>query len=223
MLDYQLIPIIVFVVLLIPPIIFAFFRGWKATLVITLVTFALFGIVVGISFAIYDVAIWSVYRDLFIDVPQGLDPDAMSNASKPSAIILVVGVSSPIIYGLTMGLYKPFKKLLARHLEPKTTKIDKNSKTVSRTSNVVSRTSGVLIASVASLFVASTIASAASTVSTKYSKNNGFNKFLSGVGSIYTMGQGHYDEPFMILQDFAKNDLKGPEIQALYSLLALGD
>ena len=221
MFDYQLIPIIIFVVLLVPPILFAFFRGWKATLMISLVTFSIFGIIIGVSFAIYEGTIWPLFKGIFIKVHSSLDPNALSNSAKPTAIILVVGLSSPIVYGLTMCLYQPFKKILVKHLGPKTTNIDENTKKITRTSNIISRTTSIFIATTSSLLVSSTIASAASTVSTKYSKNNGFNKFLSVVGNIYTVGQGEYDESFMVLQDFIRNDLKAKEINALYELLDL--
>ena len=207
MFDYPIIPIIVFITILIPPLVIAFFRGWKASLFIALITLVFIGIEVGVSFAIYD-SLWGIFKSIFIkDLQPGLSPEALKDISKASVIILFIGICMLPTYGLVIGLYFPIRRLLKKHLFPKTNDINQNQKEIERSPHFVSRIAGVGVAGISSLFFASSAAAAASTLFTKNENRSGFNNFTSSIANLYTFGQGKHDRDFAIVLDFAKKEL----------------
>lgn len=207
MYNYPIIPILVFVLMVIPPLVIAFFRGWKASLYISLITLAFVGIEIGIAFAIYD-SLWNLFKGFFVgDLQPGLTQEALRDPSKASVIILFIGICMLPTYGLVMALYFPVRKLLLRHLFPKTNDINSNQKEITRSPHIASRVSGMGIAAISSLFFASSASSAAATLFTNKDNRSGFNDFTSKIANLYTFGQGKYDKNLIIARDFAKTQL----------------
>lgn len=212
MLNYPIIPIFIFVLLMAPVTAIGFFRGWKASLYLALINLSLIGIEIGIALSVYD-HLWDLFKGFYIGGLQpGIPLDSLKEISKPSVVILFIGICMIPSYGITVALYFPIKKIFIRHLFPRTRKVNQNQKEINRNIHWSSRLGGVTISFTSSLFFASTATTAASTIFDKSTKATNFSKFSSAITNIYTFGQAKNNADLNSIRKFTKVDLT-PEYQ----------
>lgn len=218
----QWVPIVFFFLFLLPPVSVGFFKGWRTALFTTVVTFALTGIFVGIGLATYDKFIWPMFKSFFVKsvVDSHMAINSLKELSKPTAITIVIGILVLPIYGITFLIYWPLRGWLENHLWPKTSDVDQNTKTYSYRRNLKSRLSGLSISLTSSLLMASmaTTASAAF-FSRSDSKHKSLSSFTGALTSVYTFGQGGYDDSFFELREFLDEDFKNKQMEQFKNIM----
>ena len=214
MYNYAELPLIIFILVLIPPIIIGLVRGWIASLVISLSVFSFVIIAAFTSTFYYDSFLWPTFKGMFMEgkVNAHLDIDSFASVSKQSIIAVWVAILILPIYGMTIGLYFAMKKLLVKHLWPKTAKINTYSKTIYRQKHIPSRTLGALISIGSGTLVAGTAAAGAGVLMSPVDEFTTFNSFISGTSSIYTINQGKYDSSFQRVRDFSVFNLPNSKL-----------
>lgn len=224
MINNTLVPILVFIVLFIPPIALGFFRGWKASFFIMalILLFIAIEVIITIPKPIYN-WLWNIFSKFYIsDLQPGLNNEGLKDISKPSVVILWIGVCMVPSYLIVFGIYFSLKGWLLKHLYPKTTKIDENSKEIKRSMHWVSRTVGVVISTTSSLFFASSASTAAAVLFTDKDSKNGFTDFTNRMTKIYTFGKGGYSHDLLVAREFAKNYLTPNQQFNLMKVFYLG-
>ena len=206
MFNIEALQYIIFGVLVIPPFIIGFFKGWRASLFTLAITIGMGGIIIGISFATYDALLWPLFRDLFVSkkIGSGLDPNALRELSKVSVISTTLGVMLLPVLLITWGVYLIFKKLLRKNMMPKVSDIDSNSKNIARKNLLISRITGTIINGTAGTIIAATAASSVATITTNSTHQSFFNKATNGISYLYNFGQGEYDVDYQKMYEFLK-------------------
>ena len=134
MYQYYFIPVIIFIIFLVPLFFLGWKKGWRFALFFALVTFTLSGITIGICIGIYDSTIWPSFKNhlLVKNTNSSLDIDHLKDLSRPSALSLVMGILSLPILLLSYLLYLPFKKWLTAYMNTTSHVVEGNNISVQR-------------------------------------------------------------------------------------------
>ncbi len=221
MFDIPAIPYVVFALLVLPPIIIGFFRGWRASLLILVTLLITSGLIVGISAALYDKLNWPLFKHLFIDKYQSsnIDIEKLAYVVKPSVIMLSLGVFLIPCVLVTFGVYKLSKKVVQRYMYPDVTVTDSNVKEVKRKDLRRTKVLGTTIGTVTGLGVASVGMSSIAVVTTGSQSASWVNSFASGLSSVYSFGQASYDRGYQALYEFLDAEKSSSQIGVLNKML----
>lgn len=199
--------ILIFGLTLIPMIVVGMRIGWRSALFLA-VLFLLFTILwLVLGLLTYKVLWWDIYKDLFVsknvDANLHLNLDLFASYYKPTVLIIIATLFSPLSLGFTWLIYYKFKIPLNKYLGHKVEMVSSNQKQILvHKKRLSSKIGGGAILGVSALFTGSMLASTANVFLTPYYKSGTFNKFNDLIAKIYSFGLAGNTNDVQVLQSF---------------------
>lgn len=198
----------IFAVVTLAMIIVGFRKGWRYSLIFSIFLLILTLALVGLSYLLYNVIIWRLFRDLILQkVSSGIvDVNLLKSFYKSSAILLVTGLEMPITYLLAFLFMRFVWTKIEKFMGPKVKERNNYSKyIVFRRKVNLSRVSGAAILGVFTIFSASALASSLNIITTPLKRNNFMNKFNNTIGGLYTFNLASNSDSSQIVTYFIAN------------------
>ena len=223
MYNLEIFQYIVFGILAIPPFVIGFKRGWKAALFSTIVLLALSGTIVLIGYFIYEETLWPIFRDKFVKshIEFKYDVNTLMDISKPSILVIVLGIMILPSVLIAWLLYFAFKKLLLKHLKPRIEEVEQNKVRIFRKKTMPSRVTGSVLLGASGLLIASTGAAAVATFTVPTDKENFFTRATSLISRGYAFNQGFYDSDYQKMYEFLPMTHMKDEMESLANVFAM--
>ena len=202
MINLSLIPILVFIILLLPIAIMGFFKSLRWSIV-------LLGLILisgGISFLItslfYDSILYKLFENMMVwRLGSDMALDQMGQISKITIIGFFVSIFILPLFVIVILIFKILTQWLNKPLGPKTTKISNNEKKITRKNLRFQKIGAGVISTSTALILASTLASSLSIILTPASKNKFFSKVIKPLSFPLNYGNG-YDKDWQRLYSF---------------------
>ena len=216
------ISLVVFLLLIIPFVIYGFKKGWVYSLVFSFALWIVTLVFVGINHLIYKY-LWQAYSYLFLEknLKVEINLENLSNFYKPQIILLATGIEIILIYPITFLLMFFINKLIRKYFGHKVENINKSEKSILYRRKISwSRLSGTIILTINSLFSISLIASAINIITIPYKKSNFTTSLNDQIGKIYSLGLGENTKSAQIISNFLRMELDESIASSMNELVA---
>ena len=193
--------IIVFFIFLISSIIIGYKVGWRASLFISVLFFAITFISIMICLLIYKKTLWPFYQKLFLNRlfdksvtfssegsgQYSIDPLIFEEKYKSRAILIFSLMFTPLTFIIVFFSYFLLRKRINNYMRPKVTQTEINVKVINSKPKVFrSRMIGMGILGLSFLFVSSYLASGIAAASIKKDKRSFLNNITDSLTKAYS-------------------------------------